>query len=464
MHMRDAVRACLLVVLLTCGAAASDNTSMLYWEYIEMINASFEAPVTQNSIPGWSAVTGVEAGKGSVTVDHEAMSDGTCGIRITDADPVSPVEMRSERVEAAPDLFYTAAVDVYFESSIDPGACICIAFRSAQGHIVGTARQWCDPNEPNIDTGVFAVSTVINGRRWHHIMVQGHAPAGTAALSVKIASSAENVGVSHWDNVRLFCLDEEQRALELRPTPGRAPQFQSVVVLPERIPLVIDWADNTLSHGPVTFGVPFPNGYVLSTDQLRLVTDEGVFVPAQFETTATWDGREGPVRWALLGANVRKGDRYFLEYKHDKVEPVVGLHVEETGQDFIINTGPMQAVVSKEAPTLLHQVALDLDGDGVFSGDEALVTPAQAMRCPPMVSDARGNQYSEIHPFQRACRSSRRRHSGARARATEGTEALTTDADVKEGWAMTHHPRDLVFRVPARIEVAGAECTLISAN
>ena len=72
--------------------------------------------------------------------------------------------------------FIRAAADVFFEKSIGTSACIYLEFWNAQGRLIQSYRQCCDPREPNIDQGTYAVKSVINGREWHHIMVQAHAP------------------------------------------------------------------------------------------------------------------------------------------------------------------------------------------------------------------------------------------------------------------------------------------------
>jgi hypothetical protein len=372
---------------------ASANAPQVYWEKVEVPNASFEMPVEKSLIPGWTGIIGAQGASGSVTMSSENASEGACSVRLMDEEANASIEIRSERIEATPGVFYTAAADVFIESGIGISACLYMEFWDSENRVIETARQRCNPQEPNIDQGTYAITSLINGQEWHHIMAQAHAPEGTVVLTIKLVSTVANVGVSYWDNVRLFRLDEAKLELELKPTLGWAPQFQSEIVLPERIPVTIDWADNDLTHAPVTFGVPFPNNVVSGTDQLRLVTEQGTFVPAQFEVTATWDKKDGPMRWVLVNAHVQRGEQYFLEYREGVAEPVAGLHIDETEQAFTIRTGPMQAVISKVEPTVLHQVVLDLDGDGEFSSDETIVAPDQAMRNLPVVVDGKGNQY-----------------------------------------------------------------------
>ena len=182
------------------------------------------------------------------------------------------------------------------------------------------------------------------------------------------------------------------------PTNGR------VAGEPTSIPLRVDWSDNALDAAPVTFGVPFPRGLLDSADRLHLVSRDGTIVGAQATATATWDGSDGSVRWALITATLERGRDYALvvaggegpdgdrgEERRDAGQGV--LRLEETEDELVVTTGPMQAVVSKRWATVLDSVAIDVDGDGAFSDEERIVTPTRARANPPAVVDGRGVRY-----------------------------------------------------------------------
>jgi len=55
----------------------------------------------------------------------------------------------------------------------------------------------------------------------------------------------------------------------------------------------------TMASAPMTVGVPFPRGVLESTDNLRLVDENGTEVPLQVRETARWSRFGGGVKWAL---------------------------------------------------------------------------------------------------------------------------------------------------------------------
>lgn len=168
-----------------------------------------------------------------------------------------------------------------------------------------------------------------------------------------------------------------------------APEFSREVVTPERdhVPIRTDWPDISppLERSPVTFGVPFADGALASSEKARLVTADGTPVPADLRTTATWWREDGPVRWMLVSATLERDEEYFIEYG-TAVEAFEadGMSVEETDDAVVIDTGPLQATVSKTRPTILDSATVD---------GEALVTPEAAAANIPTVVDGEGNEY-----------------------------------------------------------------------
>ena len=183
----------------------------------------------------------------------------------------------------------------------------------------------------------------------------------------------------------------------LRPTSGWAPEFRRDGHQPERARAALrtDWGDNLLEDAAVTFGVPFPRNALPDPAQARLVDAQDRPVPAQIEATATWDGPDGSVKWALVHARLRRNQEYFLEYG-SAVAPaeLPPIQIAETDREIAVTTGPMRFVVSKAQPTVIHSASLDRNHDGAFGADEVLVTPEQAARALPSVTDAEGNVYA----------------------------------------------------------------------
>lgn len=183
---------------------------------------------------------------------------------------------------------------------------------------------------------------------------------------------------------------------ELRPTLGWAPQFQRPTETParDRIPLIVDWGDNTIDRSRVTFGVPFPRGALSDSNQARIIDGSGVATPAGFTTTATWDGPDGPVRWALVNTELEKGRDYFVEYGTEVAavsEPIV---ISATADAITVNTGPMQATICRIHPSVVKSVILKpVVGEDFPSSGERIET-GEAKELLPTVMDAKGNVYT----------------------------------------------------------------------
>ncbi len=167
-----------------------------------------------------------------------------------------------------------------------------------------------------------------------------------------------------------------------------APEFSRTPAMPERdrFAVRVDWPEGIeLARSPVTFGVPFADGTLDSVEHCRLIAADGTPVPAQIEQTATWWRRDGPVRWALVSATLERDREYFVEYGSavEAVRPE-GMTVTENDDAIVINTGPLQATISKTRPTIL---------DAVTVNGEAIVTPEAAAANLPTVVGGDGTEY-----------------------------------------------------------------------
>ncbi len=177
------------------------------------------------------------------------------------------------------------------------------------------------------------------------------------------------------------------RVEELQPTPGWAPEFRKPVeqVGRRRVPLQVDWGDNEVGASAVTFGVPFQRNALESSENIRVVDSEGGAVPAGFQTTATWEGPDGPLRWVLGHALLRRDVDYFLEFGTEVSNTFQnGIKVEEADQHIQIDTGPMRVSVSRRSPAILDSVEID--------GQELLGRGTISQQLPAVV-DGEGNIY-----------------------------------------------------------------------
>ncbi|MEA3403269.1 MAG: hypothetical protein U9R79_18650 [Armatimonadota bacterium] len=175
-----------------------------------------------------------------------------------------------------------------------------------------------------------------------------------------------------------------------------APEFQREVVTPERdrVPIRTDWPDVFgLQRSPVTFGVPFADGALASAENARLLTADGTPMPADLSATATWWREDGPVRWMLVSATLERDEQYFIEYgTHVEAFEAEGMTVTETDNAIVIDTGPVQATVSKTRATILDEVTVD---------GETIVTAEAAAANLPTVVGGDGTEYpASAHGLQ----------------------------------------------------------------
>ena len=184
-------------------------------------------------------------------------------------------------------------------------------------------------------------------------------------------------------------------AQDLKPTEGYLPQFSRVVprVTRAEIPLNVQFPEGLeLGRCAVTFGVPFPRGALASADNVRMLED-GVEVPASIRRTATWERPDGDVKWILVDAQVRPGQRYALECGTEVRQPKVegGVRVEDQGAQVTVTTGPLKFVMRRDSADLIHAAWLDHNGDQTFSDNETVIAPGSAR--PPYMTDSHGAVY-----------------------------------------------------------------------
>lgn len=131
-----------------------------------------------------------------------------------------------------------------------------------------------------------------------------------------------------------------------------------------RVPLRVEEPTGVRRENwPVRRGVPFPKGELDSADCVRLVGPGGEECPCEVRETARW--ADGSVKWVLLDFQVGIGPQetvvYELEYGEGVKRALVvsPLKVEESEEDIVVCTGPLELVVRRSGFGLLEQVRLD---------------------------------------------------------------------------------------------------------
>ena len=164
--------------------------------------------------------------------------------------------------------------------------------------------------------------------------------------------------------------------VKLRKAPGQPREATKA-----RIPLVVQPL-TAPDAWPVTTGVPFPNGVLRDGDHVRLLDPQGREVLIQVATTARWSPL-GFVRWLMLDFPARTDPvqalSYQLEYgkavRHTKV--VSPLTVDQREDAITVTTGPLRFRVNRKRYRFLEQASLDVNGNGQFEPQEAVLQPGK---------------------------------------------------------------------------------------
>lgn len=111
---------------------------------------------------------------------------------------------------------------------------------------------------------------------------------------------------------------------------------------------------------PVSFGIPFNKGEFKPTDQFRLMTEKGETIPADFWPTAYWP--DGSVKWGGFAAVVpggTEGVTFGTISKGTKQEASSSLKIDEGATQLCINTGSLEAYISKKGSAILDSLIIN---------------------------------------------------------------------------------------------------------
>lgn len=129
-------------------------------------------------------------------------------------------------------------------------------------------------------------------------------------------------------------------------------------------------------QAPVTTGIPMPAGMALNENTLRVQTQSGTDVPAQFQVTSRWP--DGSIRWVLCDfiadlTGVGGVGKYRLNIGGTGSATGTSLTVVNGATDIVVNTGNLRFSVSKTSFKLLNSIMIDRDNDSQVD-DECLDT------------------------------------------------------------------------------------------
>lgn len=137
--------------------------------------------------------------------------------------------------------------------------------------------------------------------------------------------------------------------------------------------------EDTKVGAPVTLGIPFPKGALLSVDQVRLINSTGEEIPSQITEVSTWDPIDPSVKWIWVFFFAEDSPNYTLEYgtgiqrQAIKGDIVKVNNNQRLGQDAEVETGPLKFTIKKGEGGFLDKVYLDIERDG-FDQEDLIAT------------------------------------------------------------------------------------------
>jgi len=146
---------------------------------------------------------------------------------------------------------------------------------------------------------------------------------------------------------------------------------------PARVPILLNRPATVKAQSwPVTFGVPLKPGVCRDAAHLGIVSGKGDAVACEITRAADWP--DGSVRWAHVDFEPEFAKGYFLvigQKAFPRPAPKAKVTISRDAGKIIVTTGPARYVFSGKAGCF-ESICLDVNGDGVFSEEEALVARA----------------------------------------------------------------------------------------
>lgn len=135
-------------------------------------------------------------------------------------------------------------------------------------------------------------------------------------------------------------------------------RYESAPLQPQEVPL--HWVgDVPQADKPVSFGIPFAQGELLSGQGLELRTEDGKHLPVDTWPLAYWP--DGSVKWSGVGTVIPAGTAKLSAVKgagksFKKQPQDVGVTVKETPQGIQIATGEVTAFIPRQGAYLLDSL------------------------------------------------------------------------------------------------------------
>lgn len=135
-----------------------------------------------------------------------------------------------------------------------------------------------------------------------------------------------------------------------------------------------------LDGAPITLGIPFKKGELLSPDHVRVLNSKGIEIPSQITQVTSWEPVDYSTKWIWVFFFAEDGDEYNLEYGPDiRRAPIEGPKVkikngQRKGQPAIVETGRLRFTVNKLTGGFIDDVLLDVDQNGYDETDTIAIS------------------------------------------------------------------------------------------
>lgn len=153
--------------------------------------------------------------------------------------------------------------------------------------------------------------------------------------------------------------------------------FISFNVKGAQIPIT---TDKSVEGAPLTMGIPFPQGVLLSPDHVRVLDKNGKEIPSQTTQVTTWEPVDYSVKWLWVFFFSTGDQNYTLEYGPEvRKAPIKGdkikiKNAQRAGQSSYVETGPLRFTISKKKGGFIDNVLLDIDRNGFDERDTIAIS------------------------------------------------------------------------------------------
>ncbi len=294
---------------------------------------------------------------GNVTIEYDAcvMDEGNSGDRLSDlncfwmaSDPKFPEDIMKRKKERNGIFANCYALQMYY-LGYGGNSNSTTRFRRYDGNEQGITDQAA---RPAILREYTDPENLLKPNHWYHIKITNEGNRVCYYIDGKrlIDFRDANPLTSGWFGFRTTL------------SRTRITNFNYTCSNPDELPITLGWLGKTPDIStPVSFGVPFPQGKLYSTNSIKLsVNKNGENLPTDYWPLAYWP--DGSVKWggfaAVIPANTGKVSLE-IEKKSTKKSTVSLVKLTKKDNHIVVNTGTITAYISGRNGALIDSLLYD---------------------------------------------------------------------------------------------------------